>query len=515
MKQFHPDYSDIVIDQNNLDSYASEKFDLYLDSAITVVIDNNFQDDLNETGIAPDNNINESWEDDPTLQFSYITDDNGSTIPFGEIISGNMDSFNTENLPAVQMQAGSDLLKTNTKDFCALAFPYLFPHKTGHPNASKRKLIHMTLQEEILHIMLRYKSRATNNMALLVLIFDILQWRQILNGVQFCIKNSSTVDSDIIKNLTLQKLNDAISAKLSGEYNDPISSTLARSMNIIGKAAPFSQFSKRKNLHELHATLINKGSPSFYITITPDETKNVLAYVLQLKNPKDFDWSRDYQNITSSKSRQNLSKENPTGSTIFFHTLISTLLNQMFSINGPGLLGNISSYYGMVETQGRGTLHVHILFWLHNDIPKLDLFNNLQENSTLEAKIAAFLDNVIQSDIIPFSECLDSTCAYNNIDMSYVPVPEIDQHFNHTVWHILSHAIKTYQYHIHTYSCQKNDSTTCRYRMPNMVTPNTFFDKETGSFQLHTTDGFINCYNWIILLFTNSNMDMKFLHSGI
>jgi hypothetical protein len=29
-----------------------------------------------------------------------------------------------------------------------------------------------------------------------------------------------------------------------------------------------------------------------------------------------------------------------------------------------GLFGSVEAYFGMVETQGRGTLHVHFLIWL-------------------------------------------------------------------------------------------------------------------------------------------------------
>ncbi|KAG6960170.1 hypothetical protein JG687_00008373 [Phytophthora cactorum] len=33
---------------------------------------------------------------------------------------------------------------------------------------------------------------------------------------------------------------------------------------------------------------------------------------------------------------------------------------------GPSLFGDVKAYFVMVETQGRGTLHIHLLIWLNN-----------------------------------------------------------------------------------------------------------------------------------------------------
>ena len=59
---------------------------------------------------------------------------------------------------------------------------------------------------------------------------------------------------------------------------------------------------------------------------------------------------------------------------IFFRFIIETTLKSLFGIDATkyrvssemGLLGVLSAYFGVVEAQGRGCLHVHMLLWLKN-----------------------------------------------------------------------------------------------------------------------------------------------------
>ena len=41
-----------------------------------------------------------------------------------------------------------------------------------------------------------------------------------------------------------------------------------------------------------------------------------------------------------------------------------------------GVLGHVAAYFGLVESQGRGTLHLHLLMWLANT-PTTDEIHNL------------------------------------------------------------------------------------------------------------------------------------------
>lgn len=471
---------------------------------------------MKESGIAPDNNIYSNITNVNQLQVSYLTDDNFSSLPLSQLQELAMQNLTPGLVPEITMQAGSENLTTYQKDFFGLAFPYLFPFKKGCPNSSIKKKIKMDLQEEITHFMLKWNGRGRPAIQLLMTAFDIIQWRQCMQGIQACVKKISPQHKETLFNMTTQDIEEAIVQKISGNYSHKITSAIYQSMKIISKVAPFSQISKRQNLQELYSTLVNKGSPSFYLTMTPDETKHPLAYVLQLQNPQEFDFQKDYCMLTNKHHRQEMARENPVACSLFFHKIVSEILQNFCNTSEKGLFGEVSAYYGMVETQARGTLHIHILIWLKNDIPKLKLYNMLTEDMTLEEKMVKFLDTIIQADYLPVERCVDTECHLlsNHKNMSYHPSPKIDEHFTHNAAHILYHAIESYQFHIHTLSCKKNDCNKCRYRKPALVTPQTYFDPTTGSFHTRCADGLVNFHNWLILMLTNSNMDLSFLHSG-
>ena len=72
-------------------------------------------------------------------------------------------------------------------------------------------------------------------------------------------------------------------------------------------------------------------------------------------------------------------------------------------VSGKGVLGEVSGFFGIVEAQGRGSLHVHMLTWLKhvpnaNDMPAL-----LQSNEFRE-RIITYLKRNIHSDLEDFDE---------------------------------------------------------------------------------------------------------------
>lgn len=44
-----------------------------------------------------------------------------------------------------------------------------------------------------------------------------------------------------------------------------------------------------------------------------------------------------------------------------------------------GVLGRVKAYYGVVEAQGRGSLHVHMLLWLENAPSPSDMLSRLDK----------------------------------------------------------------------------------------------------------------------------------------
>jgi hypothetical protein len=71
----------------------------------------------------------------------------------------------------------------------------------------------------------------------------------------------------------------------------------------------------------------------------------------------------------SAKERAMFVATHPAAAAQFFDIMISNFLDIILGYGkpGPGLFGSCEAYYGMVEAQGRGTLHCHLLIWLEGN----------------------------------------------------------------------------------------------------------------------------------------------------
>ena len=63
-----------------------------------------------------------------------------------------------------------------------------------------------------------------------------------------------------------------------------------------------------------------------------------------------------------------------------------------------GVFGPIKSYYGTVESQGRGSLHLHMLLWL-NDTPSPARLREAIKSETYRRRLIDYLEDIIKEDV--------------------------------------------------------------------------------------------------------------------
>ena len=88
----------------------------------------------------------------------------------------------------------------------------------------------------------------------------------------------------------------------------------------------------------------------------------------------------------------------PYGAAKFFHFLIRTVLTTLFSIETTkfkvkvkmGVFGRVQAYFGVVESQNRGSLHLHLLVWLEG-APTSDEMHKLLQEAEFRARILAYI----------------------------------------------------------------------------------------------------------------------------
>ncbi|CAF1272326.1 unnamed protein product [Rotaria sordida] len=89
-----------------------------------------------------------------------------------------------------------------------------------------------------------------------------------------------------------------------------------------------------------------------------------------------------------------------------------------------GVLSPIKAYFGTVESQGRGSLHLHMLIWLDHDLKPADMKEKIQ-NADFREKLKAYLEDIIKEDLDDFK---DKQVFENlNVPRSFDTPPRLSQ----------------------------------------------------------------------------------------
>ncbi|KAF8806047.1 hypothetical protein BYT27DRAFT_7257469 [Phlegmacium glaucopus] len=114
--------------------------------------------------------------------------------------------------------------------------------------------------------------------------------------------------------------------------------------------------------------------PSLWVTINPLDTQDPIAQVFA---GADIDLDRFCETAGPDCINRAINiASNPYASAKYFHFIIATILEVLIGVtkhrNGmitgkEGIFGVVKSYIGMVEVQGCGSLHLHLLLWLDGD----------------------------------------------------------------------------------------------------------------------------------------------------
>ena len=133
---------------------------------------------------------------------------------------------------------------------------------------------------------------------------------------------------------------------------------------------------------QIWSTSVYLGPPTIWMTINPSDVNNPIAQLFAGENVHTL---QGVMYCTSDAARRaRVIADDPFAAAKFFHFLIDVILQTLFQIRvgsqsietRMGVLGRVSAYFGLVESQGRGTLHLHLLLWLC-DTPASNIIHDL------------------------------------------------------------------------------------------------------------------------------------------
>ncbi|CAF1691903.1 unnamed protein product, partial [Adineta ricciae] len=118
----------------------------------------------------------------------------------------------------------------------------------------------------------------------------------------------------------------------------------------------------------IHALIFYQGLPRIFLTLNPADIHSPVAlFFAGVKLDLD---NVQAEQLIDTYRRAEIIASYPAATAKFFHTLISNILDTMII---GGVLGPVKAYFGTVESQGRGSLHLHLLIWLDIKIKPTDM----------------------------------------------------------------------------------------------------------------------------------------------
>jgi hypothetical protein len=244
--------------------------------------------------------------------------------------------------------------------------------------------------------------------------FNILQRHEMLLSTSLKVKRANfvsvasqfaSVSPEVVKTVSERVASGEAAVAKNEEERKVIN--LLKQVNGVAASVPGSSAARVAMRNEIRGLMIEKGLPSFYITINPADVFNpIVKFLAGAEIDIDTLLPEDIPNYWDQSV---LIAKNPVVAAQLFNLYMKAFISALLGYDPEhkdldgGILGVIKAYYGCVEAQGRGTLHCHMSVWIEgglnpNEIKKRALSTDESEVE-FGKRLLAFLDDTISNSI--------------------------------------------------------------------------------------------------------------------
>ncbi|KZT53695.1 hypothetical protein CALCODRAFT_528396, partial [Calocera cornea HHB12733] len=417
-------------------------------------------------------------------------------------------------------------------------FPHLDPFGLGGFDDPRRSPP-VSMSRQLAHMLRLADRRYQQDPAFAFVFHNIIQKRQSLREVRFCIpegrhqqivENLQTIDPEVLANLAHRLKGNPSAQPKSPE--EVIAMRVLRHIQMLRKDVPGSDAYKRCRRNEIRSLVYRYGSPAFFITITPCDVDGLLC-ALAIDGYKNAEQLRLGTTRQTRFHRAMQVAHHPGIAASVFHDTMLRFRDIILRIgDGPGLFGDCTAWYGMVEAQGRGTLHCHMLVWIDGNPTPTTLRKRLQEDHGFQARMITWLESIIQTELPGDTEVVEEPCgalpmpklSKESIDPRTAAFPDL--RLCGVDWHSAFNAhvkalVERNNWHEHRATCwihlragEERSDEKCRMRMDGTTRKTSEIDPQTGAILLRRLHPRINEYNNVMMFLLQCNMDIQYLGSG-
>lgn len=481
----------------------------------------------------------------------------GNEIPFSTVVMSNVGENTKSNelreaaaahlrvkkAPVITMP--HDPTFANEFDNPALfpsLYPTLFPYGLGgFEDATRRHTL--SLKNHVRCLLSLADDRFRVHRSFLFTAFNILQRRSMLRSVAFKTRHSwfrriaeelNGISAELLERVTVRSESDtwAVDARTEEEVK---AFQLMNNVHSVTRMVDGSNSGRLSMRNEIRGQTITQGVPNIFATINPADVHNP---IIKLLAGADIDVDNLLpEQVPQYWEQARLVSRNPIVAAKFFDAYIKTFLNVLLAYRKPtlneyqadapsriGAFGIVRGYYGCVEAQGRGTLHVHFVFWTEGAPNPNELRTRLMDAHDIAFRqhFTAHVEDLIHNETPPLPQPDVAVLSDDHNPCTVRGVPLHDA-ANSTPAHRakdLRNVVIECQTHEHRATCWKfwkgpGYPKECRFQLDeSSVIPASYVDPKSGEFTLRRVEGMINNYNPLTLQALRNNMDIKYIASG-
>ncbi|TFK91365.1 hypothetical protein K466DRAFT_482950 [Polyporus arcularius HHB13444] len=311
------------------------------------------------------------------------------------------------------------------------AFPCLFPYGLGGIEGDQPEPV--DFREHVRWALQYHDRRFRRHETFPFVVFAIEQRREALGSARIQVRRKTfEQELQVLSSITLQSLKHASEQEAAkAQITDPAVLLLKRLVHGAAGRVQGTDAARYKIRAQIWSTSLVYGPPSMWITINPSDIHDPIA---QLFAGEDIDLDNFVASSGPDAARRAVSiADDPYAAARFFHFLTLTLLETLFQIrvtpyavkSGTGVLGKAAAYVGSVESQGRGSLHLHMLLWLHNT-PRSEQLHELLHDELFRSRVVAY----IRANVRAYMTGLETAASVkaipkdNDIPFSRPPHPD-------------------------------------------------------------------------------------------
>ncbi|KAM4066448.1 PIF1-like helicase [Hirsutella rhossiliensis] len=269
---------------------------------------------------------------------------------------------------------------------------------------------------------------------------------------------------------------------------------------------------------KIQSLIVGYGVPAIWFTINPNDITNPVKLRLAAYRTRDPDAAEEFlEGLGDAYKRARLAISDPMSSAVFFHREMKLFFDHYVKVGEESVFGRIGKYYGAVETNERGALHVHGLLWLHGNAHLSSMLADIhgEDQAAYRERIVRYIDSVFSEDLDQESFC--AVQAERSVTGGIGSLLDNAAQFSAAFIEEANFCAGATQVHTHSPTCVKyslgkggRKGDLCRFKAPWRLVDKTALTAD-GVLQIRRTHSMVNRWNEAIAVGLRHNHDISFI----